>query len=641
MTSFVASFCPNTALTVAQALAATTTTPKIAPNTHTLHTYTPSSPAAGSTPYQHIEYLLYLPTSYTTDGPPLPILLFLHGADEVNKGKVLCRSKGRRTLINDGAWRLRTVKGMLPSLVDQIEDAAAAATPHHSASFPFILVSPQCPQKVRFSSTDLMDDLVRIVQTEISPKYNGDLSNVFVTGLSMGGCGTWSIASRHATFFKAAAPICGGFSGFQESILQLQGLWCFHGANDTVIPVNQSDVAIRQLKKALAMKNLFGLGLEDLLCTTSSGSSANGQETKGADNNARVAQQQQQQQQQRPPIDIRYTRYERSPSPAKNMQGHGSWIQAYYESDLLEWLYNMSVVKSTKGTNSTHTKGLATSLGHHSFQFLSSEELMQHLLPFTNIDASELLAALRAFHQSWDFCEPQRSLENDTQLYPYKGTLVSYYNIETGASKRSAAHNHPDYPNWVIEHVDATTSTTGQAAPTLGRRHRQFPSNVDTNPIVRAMHCFLGALLSTLEASGEIEASGENNTTDVWEALQCAFRVTKTDTINGQPGPEGVHQDDCILTVVILLGRTNIQRTTGSNRIWSLEQKAGTPTEQDINDATKLLKTNTLLDIGDAVFLLDRKVKHEACPIEVLQGASEGVRDVLTFEVRRKKTRVK
>ena len=325
----------TTSLSYTQAVAATSLpSAPPAPNTHTLHTCTVTS----SSSYSAIDYLVYLPLSWSPNSSsPSPVVLFLHGAEEVNKGKVLCRAaNGRKSLVDDGAWRLRTVPGMLPALVDQINDGDddASDTTTTATTFPFILVSPQCPKAVRFgSSTALMDDIVRLVSEDVCGKYNGDVSNVFVTGLSMGGYGTWEIATRHSTFFKAAAPICGGFSGFQESILNLQGVWVFHGREDSIVPCSQSDLAVKQLKKAVEMQEMFGLSLLDL----------------EVENNPEQEQEQAEQDQQhvqkaraRPPIEIKYTRYDSSPSPAPNMRGHGSWIQAYFESDLLQWFYGMT-----------------------------------------------------------------------------------------------------------------------------------------------------------------------------------------------------------------------------------------------------------------------------------------------------------
>jgi hypothetical protein len=130
--------------------ATATATDDLLPNTHTVHTYhTKSSTAV----YKDIEYLLYLPKTWSlTTSPPLPIILFLHGAGEINKSKVLCRgANGRKALVTDGAWRLRTVPGMLPALVDQIVTAptptpTASTTTHVSLHFN----QPTMPQRSSF-----------------------------------------------------------------------------------------------------------------------------------------------------------------------------------------------------------------------------------------------------------------------------------------------------------------------------------------------------------------------------------------------------------------------------------------------------------------------------------------------------------
>ena len=138
-------------------------------------------------------------------------------------------------MVEDGPWRLRTVPGMLPALADQ-------------RPLPFVLVSPQCPRKVRFSDDSVQACLRSLIEDNLAQRISIDLSRVYVTGLSMGGYGTWSFAARHADFFAAAAPICGGLPrAVDVDALLSVPLWVFHGANDAVIPVSQSDEAMRRL----------------------------------------------------------------------------------------------------------------------------------------------------------------------------------------------------------------------------------------------------------------------------------------------------------------------------------------------------------------------------------------------------------
>ena len=73
---------------------------------------------------------------------------------------------------------------------------------------------------------------------------------------------------------------------------------------------------------------------------------------------------------------------------------------------------------------------------------------------------------------------------------------------------------------------------------------------------------------------------------------------------DGDPGPEGVHQDNCELTAVVLMDRRNVA-SGGGNRVWTLDQGFGKP---DATDAAtpRLLTSLTLLEPLDTLFVLDR-----------------------------------
>ena len=161
-----------------------------------------------NTEHGQLQYLLFLPkdaaetteTATTIRNEGWPLILFLHGASETSKGgKVLAKvGKRKRSLVDDGAWRLRTVPGMLPALCDQ------------APTFPFITVSPQCPRSARFSSPHIMRALIHLV-TEVVPsmaKVNTD--RMILTGLSAGAHGTWALASAYPGVFAFIVPICGG-----------------------------------------------------------------------------------------------------------------------------------------------------------------------------------------------------------------------------------------------------------------------------------------------------------------------------------------------------------------------------------------------------------------------------------------------
>ena len=162
------------------------------------------------------DYLLYLPKEYGKDkAKRWPLMLFLHGAGE--RGSDVQKVK---------------VHGP-PKLVAQGKD------------LPFILVSPQCPQDQWWSPETL-----GALLDEIEKKYAVDQDRVYVTGLSMGGFGTWNLAAAFPNRFAAIAPICGG--GAPRTTRQFRHVpaWVFHGAKDEVVPLRESELMVDALKAA-------------------------------------------------------------------------------------------------------------------------------------------------------------------------------------------------------------------------------------------------------------------------------------------------------------------------------------------------------------------------------------------------------
>jgi predicted peptidase len=98
---------------------------------------------------------------------------------------------------------------------------------------------------------------------QIMRNYAVDKSRVYLTGLSMGGYGTWSLGLTYPELFAAIAPICGGgefISPFLSSrdkpeALRSLGIWAFHGAKDPVVPVAESERMV-ELAKKLGIKEV-------------------------------------------------------------------------------------------------------------------------------------------------------------------------------------------------------------------------------------------------------------------------------------------------------------------------------------------------------------------------------------------------
>jgi len=168
--------------------------------------------------------LLYLPADYrATSRKRWPLLLFLHGAGERGTDLKLVAKHGPMKLVA------------------------------HGKEFPFIIASPQCPSEQRWDADALLALLDHVIA-----RYRVDARRVYLTGLSMGGYGVWSLGTKHPERFAAIAPVCGGGSAGDILLadrtklraLRSLAVWAFHGAEDDVVPPVESQVMVAALKKA-------------------------------------------------------------------------------------------------------------------------------------------------------------------------------------------------------------------------------------------------------------------------------------------------------------------------------------------------------------------------------------------------------
>ncbi len=159
-------------------------------------------------------YWLYLPANH--DGKAkLPLLLFLHGAGERGDDLDVVKKHGP------------------PKLCADQKDWA------------FITVSPQCAKEKRWDAATL----VKLVD-HIAAQQKADDKRLYVTGLSMGGSGSWAITTAYPDKFAAAVPMCGrGDAAAAEKLVALP-IWVFHGAKDTGSPVTLSETMVEAVKKA-------------------------------------------------------------------------------------------------------------------------------------------------------------------------------------------------------------------------------------------------------------------------------------------------------------------------------------------------------------------------------------------------------
>ncbi len=228
-----------------------------------------------------LPYNLLVPVSYSNECDSIksdakgeilyPLVLFMHGAGE----------RG-----NDNNIQITHVKKLFASYSNQIK-------------YPCFVVAPQCPKGERWVEVNwsakshstpeqaswAMQKTLQLIDSLVK-KYPIDTRRLYVTGLSMGGYGTWDIITRYPNKFAAAIPICGGGDENMADKIKHIPIWAFHGAIDNVVPVERTRNMIKAIKQAGGK-----------------------------------------------PI---YTEY-------KGVK-HGSWIKAYKERQLLQWLFDQELI---------------------------------------------------------------------------------------------------------------------------------------------------------------------------------------------------------------------------------------------------------------------------------------------------------
>ena len=164
---------------------------------------------------EQLNYLLSLPDGYekNTD-KKWPLIVFLHGAGERGSDISKVKMHGPPMMVENGK------------------------------KFPFILISPQCPTGSWWS----YEPVLGLIES-IESNYRVDSKRILLTGLSMGGYGTWDLAIRYPKKFAAIAPLCGGGIPYLTTRIKDTPTWVFHGAKDTGVPISESQGMVDGLKK--------------------------------------------------------------------------------------------------------------------------------------------------------------------------------------------------------------------------------------------------------------------------------------------------------------------------------------------------------------------------------------------------------
>jgi predicted peptidase len=163
------------------------------------------------------KYVVFVPHDYKGD-KAYPLILFLHGAGSTG---------------NDGQKQI--MSGLAPAIKKQ------------EKTFPFIVVFPQSQMKTwKAESTDGKRALS--ILAEVQKGYKVDDKRIYLTGLSMGGSGTWSFAAAHPEKWAAMVPLCGRADLANASKIKDVPTWCFIGDQDKKDLVENNREMIKALK---------------------------------------------------------------------------------------------------------------------------------------------------------------------------------------------------------------------------------------------------------------------------------------------------------------------------------------------------------------------------------------------------------
>ena len=174
-----------------------------------------------------IPYRLFEPNGFNTPGSSFPLILFLHGAGE------------------RGTNNTAQVTSHIQGLIDRTELGSSAA----------YLIAPQCPLNQSWLNTPLR--LALDLTDQFIATHNVDPTRVYITGLSMGGFGTFEAIVNRPGMFAAAVPMSGGGNPSLANAYAQVPIWSFHGGADTTVPPSSSRNTISAIQNAGGTKERY------------------------------------------------------------------------------------------------------------------------------------------------------------------------------------------------------------------------------------------------------------------------------------------------------------------------------------------------------------------------------------------------
>jgi predicted esterase len=238
-----------------------------------------------------LPYYIFVPANYN---PQIhyPLVLCLHGSGERGDNSSAMKNNSLATV-----W----------------------ARDSNQTHWPCFILVPQCPSTGWWTYSNIVlavNDILDSLQFE----FTIDTNRLFITGLSMGGYGTWDMIVRYPNKFAAAVPMSGGVDPSKAALIKHIPIWNFHGAQDYTVSVTESRKMIAALENA---------GDTAVYTNCHNGDCTGLSDSVIADKIKHNAK-------------LLYTEYKNG--------GHSIWDQAYNTVFLLPWIFSQSKAQAPTAT---------------------------------------------------------------------------------------------------------------------------------------------------------------------------------------------------------------------------------------------------------------------------------------------------